>query len=121
MAKKKATATATATATRKVNKSEAIREYLKAHPTKMPKEVAEDLTAKGIPVSAQMVSTIKSKGKVGKRRGRPGRKPGRPTMKSIQNGAHSALDSAFEFVGKVGGLLHAQDLIDRLKTFKERL
>jgi len=35
--------------------------------------------------------------------------------------AHAASDSAFEFVTKVGGLLHADQLIAKLRSIKERL
>ena len=42
---------------RTVNKSAAIREYKAAHPTAMPKQIAEALTDKGIKVSAAQVST----------------------------------------------------------------
>ena len=35
--------------------------------------------------------------------------------------AHAALDTAFEFVVKVGGLFHAEQLISKLKAIKERL
>ncbi len=63
------------------------------------------------------------KKKAGKPKGKPGRKPG---WKAATNGAaphaaHAALDTAFEFVTKVGGLLHAEQLIGKLKSFKEKL
>lgn len=35
--------------------------------------------------------------------------------------AHNALDSAFESVTVVGGLLHAEQIISKLKAIKERL
>lgn len=43
-----------------INKSQAIREALRAHRDKTPIEIAELLKAKGVDVSAQYVSTIKS-------------------------------------------------------------
>ena len=43
-----------------INKSQAIREALRAHRDKTPIEIAEMLTAKGVEVNAQYVSTIKS-------------------------------------------------------------
>ena len=64
MAKKSATNKATDKP--KVNKSAAIREYLTAHKGAMPKETSAALKAKGIDVSPQMVSLIKSKSKVRK-------------------------------------------------------
>ena len=36
-------------------------------------------------------------------------------------GAHHALDAAFEFIHKIGGLLHAEQLIAKLKSLKEIL
>ena len=42
------------------NKSQAIRDYYKAHPNAKPKDVVSALKKKGIVVSAQFVSTIRS-------------------------------------------------------------
>jgi hypothetical protein len=64
MAKKKAGA---------VNKSQAIRDYRKAHPKHKPKQIAEELSKGGVKVSAQFVSTVLSNSKK-----KPVRKPGRP-------------------------------------------
>ena len=50
----------------------------------------------------------KSKGKLGPKRKAP-------------IAAHAALDTAFDFVQKVGGLVHAEDLIDKLKAIKAKL
>lgn len=43
-----------------INKSQAIREALRANRDKTPLEIAEMLTAKGIEVNAQYVSTVKT-------------------------------------------------------------
>ena len=64
MAKKAATKKTTDGAAPRVNKSAAIRDYLKAHKGAMPKETAAALQAKGIDVSPQMVSLIKAKTKI---------------------------------------------------------
>jgi hypothetical protein len=45
----------------KFSKSEKIREYMKANPTKGPKEVADALKSKGIKVTPGLVSVVKSK------------------------------------------------------------
>lgn len=50
----------------RVNKSAAVREYLKVHKGAMPKEIVAAMKAKGIEVSPQMVSLIKAKWKVKK-------------------------------------------------------
>lgn len=41
------------------NKSEQVRQALKAHPTKMPKELAELLQAEGLDVSPNFISQVK--------------------------------------------------------------
>ncbi len=66
MAKKSATTKATDGAPPKVNKSAAIRDYLKAHKGAMPKETAAALQANGIDVSPQVVSMVKAKMKIKK-------------------------------------------------------
>lgn len=43
-----------------INKSQAIRDALRAHRDKSPSEIAELLKAQGVDVNAQYVSTIKS-------------------------------------------------------------
>ncbi len=66
MAKNSATSTATDGSTPRVNKSAAIRDYLKAHKGAMPKETVAALKANGIDVSSQMVSVVKAKLKIKK-------------------------------------------------------
>jgi arginine repressor len=44
-----------------VNKSQAVREYLKAHPGAKSSEVAAALTKKGITITQNHVATIKTK------------------------------------------------------------
>ncbi|HEX3658232.1 MAG TPA: hypothetical protein VHV55_20760 [Pirellulales bacterium] len=104
----------------KTSKSAEVREALAANPKKPVAELAKELK-----VTPGLIYNIKatSKKKPGKPKAKPGRKPGH---KAGANGtapavAHNALDSAFEFVTKVGGLLHAEQLIDKLKSIKERL
>jgi hypothetical protein len=109
---------------KKVNKSQAIRDYKHAHPDAKPKQISEALAKDGVEASPGFVSTIltKSKGVKGTRkRGRKRKMHSNGTMRAIEKGAHGALDSAFDFVHKVGGLLNAQTLIDKLKAFKERM
>ena len=47
----------------KVNKSQAVREYLKAHPGAMSKEIAAALVKKGIKITPAHVATIKTHAK----------------------------------------------------------
>lgn len=103
----------------KKSKSAAVREALTATPTKSVADIAKELRVK-----PGLVYNVKAnmKKKAGKPKGKPGRKPGSTAAKvSAPEFAHTALDSAFEFATKVGGLLHAEQLIDKLKTIKERL
>jgi hypothetical protein len=105
--------------TKKPSKSAKIREALVAAPDKPAAEIA-----KAVGVTPALVYNVKANmhKKAGKAKGKPGRKPGK---KHSANGAphvaHAALDSAFEFVTKVGGLMHAEQLIAKLRTFKEKL
>jgi hypothetical protein len=51
----------------KVNKTQAVRDYLKANPQATPKETAAALTKKGIKITASHVSNIKSQAKAKRR------------------------------------------------------
>lgn len=107
------------TKTKKPSKSAAIRDALKATPDKSAAEIAKDLK-----VTPALVYNVKANmKKKRKAKGKPGRKPGKKHSANgaAPHGAHAALDSAFEFVVKVGGLLHAEQLIGKLKSIKERL
>ena len=69
MAKKKTPrkakpASTSANGKEKVNKSQAIRDYLMTNKSAMPKEIVAALKEKGIEVSPNMVSMIKAKAKV---------------------------------------------------------
>lgn len=50
----------------KVNKTQAVLQFMKSHPSAGPKEVSETLGKEGIDVSPAYVSGIKAKAKVGK-------------------------------------------------------
>jgi hypothetical protein len=106
--------------TKKPSKSAKIREAIKAAPDKSAAEIAKE-----VGVTPALVYAVKAsdKKKKGKPKGKPGRKPGKKHSANgaAPHGAHAALDSAFEFVTKVGGLLHAEQLIAKLRSFKEKL
>jgi hypothetical protein len=97
-----------------VNKSQAIRDALEAHPEKSPSEIAEELAAKGLKVNAQYVSTIKSnaksKGRKTKlvRRGRAAARRG--------NGDFGPIGAALQFIREAGGLENARHA---LRTIEE--
>ena len=94
-----------------VNKSQAIRDALDAHPDKSPSEIAEDLKAKGLDVNAQYVSTIKSNAKAKSRRSKLVRK-GRG---GARNGM-GPVSAALAFIREAGGLENARDA---LRTIEE--
>lgn len=84
----------------KVNKSAAIREYLKSNGDAKPKEIVAALAEKGITVSPNMVSIVKAKTKVKSAR--------RQATKSADNGEKSApradgLDAALVLYQAVQG------------------
>jgi hypothetical protein len=103
--------------TKKPSKSAAIREALKTTPDKPAAEIAKELkVTPALVYNVKANMNKKTKKATGKKRGRkPGKKAAAP------HAAHAALDSAFEFVTKVGGLLHAEQLIGKLKSIKEKL
>lgn len=92
---------------RSVNKSQAIREALQAHPNKSPKEIAELLQGQGVKVTAQYVSMIKSASKKSKRTVRRRLPSAKPAQHPVQ--------ATVEFVRSVGGFAEARQLLDALE------
>ncbi|MEO1496486.1 MAG: hypothetical protein AAFV43_04985 [Planctomycetota bacterium] len=97
------------------NKSEAIREYIKANPNAGPTEVCKELKKKGLAVAPALVSNVKAAAlrKAGKKPGKRGRKPGRPAGVSDKVSL-SSLVEARDFADKVGGVDQAQALLKAL-------
>ncbi|HWB01305.1 MAG TPA: hypothetical protein VG713_22600 [Pirellulales bacterium] len=96
----------------KVNKSEEIRQAMKANPSAGPTEIATKLGEKGIKVTPAMVSTVKNKAKTSKgNRGPKGKKRGRPAGSTIRTNGYSEVESTIVFVKGVGGLDKAKQLI----------
>ncbi len=99
---------------RKVNKSEAVRDYYAQHPDAKPKAVSEALAERGIKVSPASVSTIKfqasKKGTLpasaAGRKGKPARSGGGADFQRLL--------AAKELVEKVGGVEAAKKLLDEL-------
>jgi len=86
------------------NKSQAIRDALKAHKGKSPAEIAEILKGKGIEVSGPYVSTIKSNMGKGKK-GKKGRRKKHGTGVGTGIAADmAAVPAALEFIKAAGGL-----------------
>ena len=98
-----------------VNKSQAIRDALEAHPERSPSEIAEQLKAKGLDVNAQYVSTIKSNARAKKRKTRVVRR--KPTAGVSRNGI-GPVEAALEFIRAAGGLegaKHALQTVDEIR------
>ena len=100
-------------------KTQAVRDALRAMPSHSPKEIADKLTAQGIPVSAGFVSGIKfhMKHDTKAEKAKPGRAAvGRP-KKTQPVAASTAAAGATDVAGAgvtVDGLLAAKALIDQL-------
>jgi hypothetical protein len=92
-----------------VNKSQAIRDALEAHPDKSPLEIATALKAKGLDVNAQYVSTIKSNAKAKglKRRVVKRRKPGR--VVAGNGSADHIMKGGLHFIVLAGGVEQARE------------
>ena len=104
----------------KTSRSAKIREALAATPEKPATEIAKE-----VGVTPALVYNIKAslKKKAGKPKGKPGRKAGSKVAPKATApvAAHEALDTAFDFVTKVGGLLHAEQLLAKLRSIKDKL
>jgi len=101
----------------KSNKSEKIRAALTANPDKPAAEIAKEAG-----VTVGLVYNVKANMK--KKAGKSKKKKSGPkaaAKATAPEGVHHALDAAFEFIHKVGGVLHAEQLIAKLKSLKERL
>lgn len=94
-------------------KSQAIREQLSANPDAMPKDVIATLKKKGMSVSSQMVSTLKSKmsGGTKKRRRRKKRVAARQNGQMI---SMNDLVEAKKLADRLGGLEKAQEAVAAL-------
>jgi hypothetical protein len=102
-------------AKRKINKSEAIRMYLKDHPDAGPKQVGNALKKKRITVQPALVSNVKANlrrksGEVKPRLNGPRR--GRPSKASLVNVDDLVL--AREFCRRVGGIEAARVALDAI-------
>jgi hypothetical protein len=93
-----------------VNKSQAIRDALAAHPDKSPSEIADVLKADGIVISAQYVSTIKSNAKIKTKRKVMVRR-GRPARVSVTASGMGTMDAALALIKAAGGLENAKNVL----------
>src|SRR5687768_11132505 len=94
-----------------VNKSEAIREYLKQNSNAAPKDVAAALQAQGVKVSSQLVSNVKTT--LGKRA--KGRRAARRVV-----GRRGAARRGARRAGRVGvGAISVQNLMDAKRVIEQ--
>jgi hypothetical protein len=100
-----------------VNKSEQIRQMLKANPKISAKEVKDSLEAKGIPISDKLFYLVKGK-LLGKRsRKRKARKMVAHVADSTGTGSADALSTILKLkslANQVGGLRKLKALVDAL-------
>lgn len=97
-----------------VNKSEVVRKYLGEHPDKPPREVAADLTAQGVAVSAAYVSNIKSGSKLKKKTRRVGRPRKTAAPTNNMTDAVANLIRAKKLADELGGIQKAKEAMDAL-------
>jgi len=123
MAKKK---TAKKKSTRKggVNKTAEVKQYFSEHPNAKPAEVSEELGKRGIEVSANYVSNIKSKSGLssnGRKRKRAKKKAAKQTTARQDMGqAGGAMMQAVELVMKAG-VKEAKQLVDSAGKVVDRV
>lgn len=89
-------------------KTQAVRDYLKAHKRAKAPEVVAALAEKGIKVSLPMVYGLKARKKMGKRR-RKAQANGKAISISISN-----LLAAKKLIETVGGISQAREAIEAL-------
>ena len=108
-----------------VNKSQMIRDALKANRRKTPSEIAELLKEQGLQVTGQYVSTIKSNWKKSRRRnarkGLTMRGTARRTRGARRAGSHPGIAAALEFVKAAGGLANAKSSLATLEEIRSAL
>jgi hypothetical protein len=99
-------------AKKKVNKSQAIRDYAEAHPDAGPTEIAAALKKEKIQVTSALVSTVKTVAKKKKGRGRKKAASGaKPASDKI---ALSSLIQAKKMAESLGGVEKAQTALAAL-------
>lgn len=98
---------------RRVNKSQAIRDYLAGHPNAMPKDIQAGLAAEGVKVSSALISAVKYGGKSAKGRRKAAR--GRAARTSI---TADELIHAKGLADRMGGVDRAKAVLEALAKLK---
>jgi hypothetical protein len=101
-----------------VNKAQAVRDYLKAHPGTANKELAAALSKQGIKISANHVANIKSKMAASKgkrtRRGKAARAMSTKSGISVHE-----IKAAFGLLKECGGLEEAKKALDAAREIQK--
>ncbi len=101
-----------------VNKAQAVRDYLKAHPSTGNKEIAQALTKQGIKISANHVANIKSKMAVSK--GKRKRRSKAATAMSTKSGVSvHEIKAAFGLLKECGGIENAKKALDAAREIQK--
>jgi arginine repressor len=90
--------------------SKAIRDYLTAHKKAKPKEVIAALAEQGVTVTGPMVSNMKTRMKLSRRRKKVARTSGEVSGFSLQS-----LLAAKKLVNAVGGFQQAREVVNALE------
>ena len=104
-----------------VNKSQMIRDALKAHPRRSPSQIAEILKGEGLSVTGQYVSTIKSNWKKSRRRNARRALTMRGTARRTRRGrlaragSISGISAALGFIRAAGGLGQAKAILQTIE------
>ena len=96
---------------KKVNRSQAIRDFLAKDPGAMPKAIKAGLAKRGIEVSNSLVNAVKY-GQPKKGPGKRGRKPGPRSVAGETS--FDALLGAKSLADKLGGVRRAQQALNML-------
>jgi hypothetical protein len=94
----------------RVNKSQAVRDYVKEHPGAGNKEVAEALTKQGVKITPNHVANIKSKSAAGK--GKRRRRGTAAKAMSVTTGLGVAeIKAAFSLLKQCGSIAGAREAL----------
>ena len=112
-------------AKKSVNKSQAVRDYLSAHPDAMPKDVRAALAKVGLEVSRVLVSTVKNKvnkagtGKKVAKKAAPVAAAAPPAVEKPTNGGITLeqVKKVAHTIRMLGGIQRVIEVLDVIKEF----
>jgi hypothetical protein len=97
-------------AAKTINKSQSVRDYLKAHPGTANKDVATNLTKQGIEVSPNYVAAVKTHKAAGK--GKRKRRQKAAEVASVKTGVGVAeIKAAFALLKHCGSVANAKEAL----------